>query len=154
MWHGSSPGSFSHKFLPNRHSGFPRQANAITALQTASHYPEQSCFPAWGSLGNIHKAGQCKIPKTSGPLMLRNWPAFHGAMVLTAGLVRGRSAGCGSSVQPSWMESASLLHEHVFAAGAKLLSLQTKCQTPQRQGVSSSAPGTRVRSKSRAPVCF
>lgn len=44
MWQERSSGSFSHKFLPNRHSRFPRQANAVTALQTASCYPEQNCF--------------------------------------------------------------------------------------------------------------
>lgn len=74
MWQDRSLGCFSHKFLPNSLSGFPRQVKAITALQTSSYYPQQLCSSAWGRLQNIPKAEECKIPKNgySGPVILRN----------------------------------------------------------------------------------
>lgn len=74
MWQDRSLGCFSHKFLPNSLSGFPRQVKAITALQTSSYYPQQLCSSAWGRLQNIPKAEECKIPKNgySRPVILRN----------------------------------------------------------------------------------
>jgi len=44
MWQERSPGCFSHKFLRNSLSGIPRQAKAITALQTTFYCPEKKCF--------------------------------------------------------------------------------------------------------------
>lgn len=64
MWKERSSESFSHKFLPNRHSRFPRQANTITTLKPGSYNPEQNCFSAWGRLGNIQKQGNTRFPKT------------------------------------------------------------------------------------------
>lgn len=74
MWQERSPGCFSHKFLPNSLSRFPRQAKAITVSLTTSYYPEQNCFLARGRLENIPKAEECKIPRNgcSGPVILKN----------------------------------------------------------------------------------
>lgn len=61
LWQERSPGCFSHKFFPNSLSGFPRQAKAITALQTTSYYWEQNCFSAWGNLENIPSLKQRNV---------------------------------------------------------------------------------------------